>query len=801
MLKNYIKTAFRNMMKNKAFSFINIAGLGLSMAVCLLLIMLVKDANNYDRFHPDSGRVYRINTEALRKGGGSEPYATSPYIVGATLASNYSGIEAWTMFNSGINGDISVEERKFSFSMHFTDSSFFNLFGFTLKEGNAAVALNEPNTIVLTKELSEKLFPGNNAIGKIVNISGTGLFKVTGVLNEFPGKTHFEFDALGSFASVPALEKNKTVFPTLNNWQNYYSNYTYIRLKPGVNLSQVEGSLADIASRNYKNIPLETRDAGYRFYLQPLKGITPGPMLSNNMGRALSSGQLWVFSLLAFIIILSAAFNYTNLTIAKAMSRMKEIALRKVVGSLRRHVFLQIVLESIITSLLALVVAFILLRFLVPQFANLAFIRQLKISFSTDLTVLLLFILFAVALGVIAGLLPATLLSGIKPLMLMQKLQNLRLLRRMGLRKGLLVVQFMISLVFISMVTIMHRQLNFAMNINFGTKQTHIFNIQLQGMDYAKAIEEFRKVPGVEKISAVSNLMGDYTDMADDVRISKDKDPVTVREYFTDENYIPNMKLQLAAGKNFPANPAQKHEQFAIVNELFVKNFQLGSSIDAVGKTIMVGDSTQLTICGVVKDFLFKPADYSLAPMLLRYNPANWSILNVGIASGNTIQTTSQLEAVWKKLDPYHPFQGQFYEQNIQSMYADISDIIWMIAFISLLGITIACLGLLGITMFTIQSKTKEISIRKVIGASPASLVKLLSKSYLQVMIIAIVLAVPVAALLGNRLLQEMSQRISLGAGLFIPGIAIIVLLSALTIGSQTLRAALVNPVKGLREE
>ena len=192
MIKNYFKTAFRNMMKNKAFSFINIAGLGLSMAVCLLLIMLIRDANNYDRFHHNSDKIYRINTEALRKGGGAEPYASSPYKVGETLASNFAGIEDWTMFNSSINGDISFEERKFSFNMHFTNASFFRLFGFTFNAGNAATALNEPNAIVLTKELSEKLFPNDNAIGKTVNISGAGLFKVTGVLNKFAGKTHFD---------------------------------------------------------------------------------------------------------------------------------------------------------------------------------------------------------------------------------------------------------------------------------------------------------------------------------------------------------------------------------------------------------------------------------------------------------------------------------------------------------------------------------------------------------------------------------------------------------------------------------
>lgn len=801
MFKNYLKTAWRNMVKNKTFSIINIAGLGLSMAVCLLLIIVIRDANNYDHFHNNSDRIYRINTEALRKDGSTEPYATSPYIVGASLASDYAGIEAWTILNSRWDADIAAGNRKFGFSMRFTNNTFFDLFAFTLKEGNVATALNEPYSMILTDELSKKLFAGDDPMGKTVDVSGAGLFKVTGVLNKFPGKTHFEFEALGSFATIPALEKDSLVQQTTSNWNNYYTNYTYIRLKPGAKAKQAEEVLDEIEKKNYKNLSLETRDAGYRFKLQPLHSITPGPMLSNNMGRALSSNSLWAFSLLAFVIILSATFNYTNLTIAKAMSRMKEIAMRKVVGSSRRHIFLQIIFESVVTSLVALSAAFILLQFLVPKFSRLSFISAAGINFRIDLAITLRFVAFAVILGCVAGLLPAWVLSRIKPLMLIQKLQNLKFFRHLGLRKALLVTQFMISLIFISMVTTTFRQLSYAVNINFGTKQKHIFNVQLQGMDYARAKQEFSKVPGVEKISAISNLMGNYTDWADDIRTSKDKDRVTVRDYFTDENYIPNLKLQLIAGENFPANPAQKHEQFAIANETFLKNFQLGSPIDAIGKTIIVGDSLILTIHGVIKDFLFKPADYAIAPMLIRYKPENWSILNLGITSANTIQTVSQLESVWKKLDPYHSFQGRFYDEEVQSMFSSVRDLIWMIAFISMLGITIACLGLLGITIFTTQSKSKEISIRKVIGASPFSLVKLLSKSYVQVMVLAIILASPVSVILANRALQAMSQRITINVWLFVPGVLVVILLSLVTVGSQTIRAAVANPVKSLRTE
>lgn len=801
MFKNYIKTALRHFGKNVSFSLINVAGLALSMSVCLLLIMMIKDANEYDTFHHDADRVYRINTEALRKGGGSESYASSPYIVGATLASNYAGIEKWCMFNSGMNTDLVADEKRFGMHLQFTNADFFDLFGFTFNTGNAATALKDPFSIVLTKEVSDKLFPGTNAVGKTVEVKGAGLFTVTGVLNAFPGKTHLEFEALASFVTIPALEKIKSVDPTTANWNNYYTNYTYIRLKPGIKASQVEASLADITAKNYKNIPLETRDAGYHFYLQPLDGITPGPLLSNSMGKGMPAVLLWFLGVLAFIIIMSAAFNYTNLTIAKAMSRMKEIAVRKVAGSSRGHIVMQVIVESVIMSLFALVLAVVLLQLLIPQFSALSFMQFADINFSTDAKTIMLFTLFAILLGIIAGLLPAAVLSKVKPLMLMQKMQNLKVFRHLGLRKTLLVIQFVISIIIISLVSVTYRQMEYAAEINFGKKQTNIFNVQLQGMDYEKAVHEFSAIPGVGKISAVSVLMGTYGDWSDDVHVSKDKDPVGVREYFADENYISNFNLQLVAGENFAADHAQKNEQYAIVNEKFIENFQLGKPAEAIGKTIIVGDSTQLVIKGVLKDFLFKPAEYSLEPMLMRYNPANWAILNIAIAPGNTVQTVSQIEAAWKKLDPYHSFEGRFYSEDIQAVFTNIRDAVSIVAFIGILGITIACLGLLGITIFTIQSKTKEISIRKVIGASPVSLVRLLTKSYVQVMLVAILIAIPIATFMGNMILQEMSQRISLSAGLFIPGVLLIVLLSLVTIGSQTLKAAFINPVNGLREE
>jgi putative ABC transport system permease protein len=358
-----------------------------------------------------------------------------------------------------------------------------------------------------------------------------------------------------------------------------------------------------------------------------------------------------------------------------------------------------------------------------------------------------------------------------------------------------------VSFIFISLVIVVHKQVRYAVSVNFGTQQSHIFNISLGTVDYQKAIAGFSSVPGVERISATSSLMGTYSDETDDVRITKDRDATQVREYFVDENYIPNLNLNLVAGDNFEQNISQQKERFVLVNEKFVEHFKLGTSRDAVGKRIFVGDSTELVVKGVLKDFLFKPADYALEPMMLRYDPQKWQILNVSIASSGAVKTIAELKATWKTLDRFHAFDGQFYKDDIEEAFSVLRNAVLIVAFLGTLGTIIACLGMLGITIFTIQSRTKEISIRKVIGASPVALIRLLTKTYVQVMSIAILLAVPIVVMVSNALLQGSHQHIELGPALFIPGLAIVVLLSLVTIGFQTVKAIFVNPVNGLREE
>lgn len=449
MIKNFLIITWRNLINHKAFSAINILGLSLSMSVCLLLILFIKDAYQYDTFHQDGNRIYRINTEAQRKGGGKEPYASNPYPVAEALIKNYPGIAAWAPLNHGMNAETKSKGSAISVHFYFTTKSFFDVFNFSMKEGNTATALEEPNSILLTQKLADKLFPKGDALGQTLEFTGVGLFKVNGIMNPPISKTHLDFEALVSLSTVPALELNQSLRANLHNWLDYYQNYNYIKLQPGTDVETIEQALAQISADNYKDRTLESRDEGYRFFLQPLSEMNPGPMLSNSMGVSLPKIFLFILSILIGIIMLAAIFNYASLTIARSANRLKEIAMRKVVGSNNRSIFNQMILESIMVSLLSFILSIGFLYVLIKRVSTIAFIQQININFILDRISIIAFVIFALIVGVIGGLLPALVLSKIKPVSLFQKLQNTSLFKHIGLRNGLLGFQILLCLIFV----------------------------------------------------------------------------------------------------------------------------------------------------------------------------------------------------------------------------------------------------------------------------------------------------------------------------------------------------------------
>ena len=802
MLKNYFKIGLRNILKHKAFSFINIFGLAVSISVCLLALLLIKDTHSFDQFHPEGDRVYRVLTTAIRKAAGEERYASSPYIVGKTLKEDYSQVELWTPLVNSFDCDAIVNNNRISGRGLFTDASFFELFGFELEYGNAATALNEPFTVVLTKEMASKLFKEENPIGQSIQLPAYEQeFSVTGVLKEFLGKTHLEFDALGSLATQLALEKQQDNSAITSNFRNYYSTYNFVRLKDNSDKDAALAALGDIVKTHYADLELETRDAGYTFSLQALDAITPGPIFSNNMGRALPIQVLWFISALSLIVILSACFNYTNLTIARSLTRAREVGVRKVMGASRSQIFGQFISEALMVALLSLGLAYLILQLTIPAFNSIQSLSMLDIHLNTDAWAVILFLGFAIVVGFIAGLLPALVLSKMSPLSIIQKLSNIKLFSRIGLRKALIVGQFAVSLVFILLLTIIWKQIDFAIGENFGSDRNDIINVQMYDYSYEKLVAAFEQLPQINKISASSHLMGTWQDGKVDVKVRQEDELTPVRDYIVDHHYIDNFRLDIIVGENFPVNPSQQEEVFAIVNEDFLEHFELGSPAEALGKAIILGNEQQLTIRAIIKDFLYKPLVYNIEPLLLRYRPEDLSVMNLSINTTDVSATLAALERTWKQVDDQRDLEYAFYDATIEETYMDVKDMGNIVGYFGIIGLIIACLGLLGMAIYSVETKAKEISIRKVIGASAGDLIKQLSKGYIYLLVIAAVVALPVSFFIGKQLLQTFAFAIDLNFWVFLPGLLVLLLLGALTIGSQTVKAAFANPIDSLRNE
>ena len=802
MLKSYLKITFRNLLKNKSFSFINVFGLAASLSVCLLCILLIKDSHSYDQFHPNDDQVHRLITTPIRKSGNIEAYASSPYRVGQALFEDYSQVEAWVPLMRTFNSDVRYNDNTHSNRGLFTNASFFDMFGFEFAAGDPLTALNDPYSVVLTHELAVRIFNEADPMGQYLEMPAYETpFRVTGVLEPFPGKTHLKFDALGSLSTQVALDKLPDSRNFTTNWLDYYRTYNFVKLKNSAKVAEVEAALKDIAQTRYSDLQLETRDIGYNFSLQALNDITPGPHFSNNMGDAMPEQVLWFFSILGIIVMLSACFNYTNLTVARSLTRAKEVGVRKVMGATRGQVFAQFISESLIVALFALGLGYLILESLTPMLSQTPLMTLADVSFEKDAVIVGWFFLFTILVGLVAGLLPATVLSKFSPLSIMQKLQNVRLFRWIGMRKALIVFQFAISLVFILCLSIAWKQINYAVAENFGADRTDIVNIYLQGNEMGKMQAAFSQLPQVQNISATSHLMGTWQDSKEDVRLAQGEEAIEVRDYAVDHHFIDNFGLELVAGENFPENPNQQQEVFAIVNETFLNQFDLGTPVEAVGKSLLISDSSLVSIRGVVKDFLYKPLTYNLEPLLIRYQPDRLNVINLTVSGTDLPTTVAAIERTWKQVDNEQAIVYQFYDETVAENFSNIKELAKVVGFVGVLGLIIACLGLLGMAIYSVETKAKEISIRKVIGATAGDLVRHLSKGYLLLLLIAILVAVPASFLIGSQLLQTFAFSIPLNVWVFLPGVLILILLGVLTVGSQTVRAAFANPVDNLRNE
>lgn len=802
MLRSVVLTALRNIFRNQTFSIINLIGLSVSMSLGLLIITIIQEAFTFDNYHPNGDRIYRVNTRALRTDGGTEPYASVPFALGQVLKEDYSFVEEVVRFNRRLRGDAIYGSVNVPVRGLFADPSMFRVFNFPMAKGDPSSALSEPNSLVLTSNAAEKIFGNEDPLGQTLTISGYGEFQVTGVLAPLPGKTHLEFEVLGSTALLPSLEKSGVIGPTIDNWNNYYAGYVYFLLKEGHEIGEVQEALKTVADKYYANLELETRDRGYEFYTMALSEITPGLELSNNMGNGMPSMVVIFLGVLAAIIMMMACFNYTNLVIAKSLARAREIGVRKAIGAGRLQVFGQFIGESVVFALLALGVSYILFLFLKPAFLQLHLAQEFQTDLPENFTLYFSFIAFAAGIGILAGLLPAGYLSAFKPVNVLKD-GGSKVVSRQALRKSLIVAQFTLSIGFIIIVLVIFNQVNFMLGKDYGFNEKDILNVRLQGVPFEKLANEVRGLPGVVQVGGVSHQLGTWADRSSDYKKALESEAFVMRDFVVDENYINNLGLAFVAGGNFDASSGTSNKGKVILNEMALERFDFADPVSAVGQAIVTDDTVLLEVIGVVRNFHFRPMNYEIGPLALRYDYEELGFLSVRILPDRKAELMAAIEVIWKKIDPVHAFDARMMYEEIDGAYTEsgLVDIVKIVGYISFLAVTIACLGMLGMAMFATQTRLKEIGVRKVMGAGSWDVVFLLSRGFLLLITIAGCIGTPLGYFLGSTLLNNYAYKAPISLIILFSGLVIMTLLGALTIGSQTMTAARRNPVVSLRYE
>lgn len=793
MFKNYFKTSIRSIARNKLFSAINVFGLAVGMSVCLLMITLFMEVRSYDRFHKDADRIYRISNVYQSLDEDPSRFASTSILAGKRLQEEVPGIEASVIMRRSFGGDAKLGDKIIPISGIYASDGFFDVFSFKVLRGNASLALLEPYSIVLTDETAVKIFEeGIDPLNQVLKIDDKD-FKVTAIVEKPPFNSHLKFQSLASFSTHENQQRDSNIM----GWTNMWMNYCYMKLAKGTTAKQVNDRLAIISdeeNKKYDRIAITLK-------LQSILNIMTGPDMSNQIGDSIGGKGLWVFGLLVFVVILSAGFNYTNLSIARSLRRAKEVGVRKVVGATKGQIFSQFIMEACIISIFSLILAYGLLIILKPYFLNLAPEIQQTIRLETDPKLFIYFFLFALVVGLLAGLFPAILLSKLKAAQVMKGVSNTKLFSKISLRKVLIVIQFTLSLVFIISASIAFKQYKYALAFNLGYKTENILNIELQGNDADQVKNLYQAIPEVSGISMSSHMLSVGSRWGADIKYEDPMDSTTLWYSSIDENYIPMMEHKLLAGSNFEARPLQEEESEIIVNEATVKRFNIGTPDESIGKYLNIDDK-KLRIIGVVEDFHYAKISESIECFGFRYSPKDLYNVNLKIASTDLIGTMKKLESAWMDFDPVHEFDATFYDDRLQNAYAEYSVMFTLVGFLAFLTMTIASLGLLGMAVYTAETRVKEISIRKVLGATEGNLITLLAKGFMWLLVISAAIAVPIAYyFFDSVILQGAVNRANIGVVELLGGVLIIFTIGFITIGSQTWKAAKANPAQTLRNE
>ena len=803
MIPHFFHIAWRNLMKRKFYSFINIAGLTIGMACCVLITLYVQHELSYDQYHTKRDRIYRVlqTFRSVQQGETLPAAAPEDYQVwgcaplGPALQADFPEIEKVVQFMSPASLLLQHGDKRFQQdNLLVIDSTAFDVFSWKLLSGNPHTALTAPNSIVLTRSVAEKLFGNEGPVGQLLRVDNQDTYMVTGVMEDVPPNSQFTFNGLISMTTAKKIRSD-----IFDAW-GYVDFYTYLLLKENTDIQSLQTQAPAFVKRH------NSEDKGYAISFEKMTEAYLHSVASRQPGPTGSLLNVYLFSCIAVFIMLIACINFMNLSTARSLERAKEIGVRKVLGVRPSSLMWQFLSESVLLSLAAAVIALVLAQTGIPLIGKLSGKTLSTINLFTPL-VLFCMAGFAVVVGMLAGIYPAWFLSGFRAIAVLKGKFNPSG-EGIRLRQALVVFQFTLSIALIAGTTIVYTQLKWVNRHDLGFQKDQMVILNFEGDEKVRQnIETIKKAvadqPGVVAVAASRAVPGEFLPNAG-TQIQTPQGQMDNQIpfiYEIDFDFIPTYHIPLIAGRPYSRLYLTDSAQSMVINEAAAKLYGYARPAEAVGKKFAQWGRTG-TIIGVVKDFNFRSLHQAVEPLTLRYSyPSSLNRISVSIKGDNIPATLAHLKETWKQLVPQRPFLFQFLDESFSAQYEADQHFGQLFTFFSCLAICIACLGLFGLSTFMAQQRIKEIGIRKVLGSSVSGIVLLLSKDFIKLVLIAIVVAIPLCWWAMNNWLQGFAYRITIGPVVFIEAGTIALVIALATIAWQAVKAAMGNPIQSLRNE
>jgi putative ABC transport system permease protein len=799
MLKNYLLIALRTILKHKAFSVINLFGLAVGIACFIVILLYVQDELAYDSFHADADRIYRVVKDFVNDDGSKIPDATTPPGLMPALSRDIPEIEKATrIFPSwGYKPLLTYGEKTF-YEERFArvDSTFFDIFSFPFVRGEAKSAFAQLSSIVLTESLAKKYFGDEDPMGKTIIFDQRQALQVSGIMKDMPQQSHFKFDFL---LSIRSMRPNAEDYARMNDTWGWYNFYTYIKINPNTTIAAVEPKIQAV----FKSHQPENNNV---FYTQPLAGLN-GIHLTSHLKWELEPNSdnlyIYVFLTIALFVIFIAGINYVNLTTAKSALRAREVGLRKVVGAFRSSLVVQFLSESLVMAILAALAAIALSEVGLPFF-NAITQKELSLFSADSRPIWLLVATATLLLGATAGLYPALYLSSFQPIAVLKKIRTTGK-SWFDLRKALVVFQFTLSVILIVGIIVVHKQIGFIQSVKLGFDKDQVVVIRNVGAlpNRGEAVlAALAQIPGVKNVAPCDGMIGGQN-WTNGLRVKGSDNSQLVNFLSVGYDFLETLGLELKAGRDFsPEFPADTNDAI-ILNETAVK--QLGVPEPVLGQLIVWNETADTTyyakVIGVVKDFHFTSLRLEIKPFAFVITPSRTSLFALKMSGQKLRETLAQIESTWSSLVPGRPFDYYFLDESLDKLYRSEQNFRTVFSAMTLLSVIIACLGLFGLAAFTAEQRTKEIGIRKVLGATVPNVTVLLSKDFAKLVMIAYVIACPLAWYAMQKWLQGFAYRIDMGWWVFALAGGLALIIALLTVSTQAIKAALANPVDSLRYE